>query len=77
VLTVRGKTKKQTAHELGATELTIKAHHRRVMEKMKAGSLAELVSIGERQRVSTHDDCYSRCNSMEISNQLLAGKRLA
>lgn len=77
VLTVRGKTKKQTAHELGATERTIKAHHRRVMEKMKAGSLAELVSIGERLRVSTHDDYYSRCNSMEILNPLLAGKRLA
>jgi len=77
VLIVRGKTNKQAAHELEATERTIKAYRRRVMEKMKTGSLAELVSIGERLRVSTHDDYYSRCNSMEISNPLLAGKRLA
>ncbi|CCE07053.1 Nodulation protein W [Bradyrhizobium sp. STM 3843] len=48
VLIVRGRMNKQIAHELGATERTIKAHRRSVMEKMKAGSLIELVSIGER-----------------------------
>jgi FixJ family two-component response regulator len=47
-LVVRGKLNKQIAHELGATERTIKAHRHQVMEKMKVQSLAELVSIAER-----------------------------
>jgi RNA polymerase sigma factor (sigma-70 family) len=47
-LVVRGKTNKKVAHELGATERTIKAHRRRVMEKMQVQSLAELVSLAER-----------------------------
>lgn len=56
VLVVQGKITKQIAHELGAAARTIKAHRHRVMEKMKAGNLAELVSIGERLGVSAHDD---------------------
>ncbi|MBR1120975.1 response regulator transcription factor [Bradyrhizobium lablabi] len=47
-LVVRGKLNKQIAHELGATERTIKAHRHQVMEKMKVQSLAELVTIAER-----------------------------
>jgi FixJ family two-component response regulator len=47
-LVVRGRLNKQVAHELGATERTIKAHRHQVMEKMKVQSLAELVSIAER-----------------------------
>lgn len=47
-LVVRGRLNKQIAHELGATERTIKAHRHQVMEKMKVHSVAELVSIAER-----------------------------
>jgi RNA polymerase sigma factor (sigma-70 family) len=47
-LIVRGKTNKQVGNVLGATERTIKAHRRRVMEKMQVQSLAELVSLAER-----------------------------
>ena len=47
-LVVHGRLNKQIAHELGATERTIKAHRHQVMEKMKVQSLAELVSIAER-----------------------------
>jgi len=47
-LVVRGKLNKQIAHELGATERTIKAHRHKVMEKIKVQSLAELVSLAER-----------------------------
>jgi RNA polymerase sigma factor (sigma-70 family) len=47
-LTVRGRINKQTAHELGTTERTVKAHRHQVMEKMQVHSLAELVSIAER-----------------------------
>jgi FixJ family two-component response regulator len=46
-LMVRGKINKQIAHELGTTERTVKAHRQQVMEKAKAQSLAELVSIAE------------------------------
>ena len=47
-LVIRGKTNKQVAAILGATERTIKAHRHRVMEKMQVQSLAELVSVAER-----------------------------
>ena len=47
-LVVRGQANKQAAHALGCTVRTIKAHRHRVMEKMQARSLAELVSIRER-----------------------------
>ena len=47
-LIVRGQTNKQVGNALGATERTIKAHRHRVMEKLQAQSLAELVSLAER-----------------------------
>ena len=50
-LIVRGNTNKQIARALGGTERTIKAHRHRVMEKMQARSLAELVSLAERAGV--------------------------
>ena len=47
-LVIRGRTNKQVANVLGATERTIKAHRHKVMEKMQVQSLAELVSLAER-----------------------------
>jgi FixJ family two-component response regulator len=47
-LVARGKMNKQIAFDLGTTERTIKAHRKRVMEKLSAGSIAELVSMAER-----------------------------
>jgi FixJ family two-component response regulator len=44
----RGDLNKQIAYELGTTERTIKAHRHNLMEKLRAGSLAELVLIAER-----------------------------
>jgi FixJ family two-component response regulator len=46
-LVVRGEMNKQIAHQLGATERTIKAHRHRVMKKMAVQSFAELVSSAE------------------------------
>jgi RNA polymerase sigma factor (sigma-70 family) len=47
-LVARGKMNKQIAIDLGATERTIKAHRKRVMEKLNASSIAELVTMAER-----------------------------
>lgn len=47
-LVVRGKLNKQIAHDLGASERTIKAHRHSIMEKFKIRSVAELVSIAEK-----------------------------
>jgi RNA polymerase sigma factor (sigma-70 family) len=46
-LVVEGLGNKQVGWQLGATEKTIKVHRARVMEKMEAGSLAELVRMSE------------------------------
>lgn len=45
---IRGKMNKQVAFELGTTERTIKAHRHKVMEKMQARSVVELVTGAER-----------------------------
>ena len=45
---VTGKLNKQIALELGIVEKTVKLHRARVMKKMQAGSLAELVQLAER-----------------------------
>ncbi len=47
-LVAGGMANKLIAFELGTVEKTIKVHRARVMEKMQAGSLAELVRLAER-----------------------------
>jgi FixJ family two-component response regulator len=44
-LVVTGMLNKQIGHDLGIAEKTVKVHRARVMEKMRAGSLAELVRL--------------------------------
>jgi RNA polymerase sigma factor (sigma-70 family) len=51
----RGKMNKEIADELGTTERTIKAHRRRVMEKIQVASLAELVVIAARLGILVRD----------------------
>ena len=46
-LVVTGLGNKQVGWQLGATEKTIKVHRARAMEKMEAGSLAELVRMAD------------------------------
>ena len=48
VLVAQGLLNKVIAARLGTAEKTIKVHRGRVMKKMEAGSLAELVRISER-----------------------------
>jgi FixJ family two-component response regulator len=44
-LVVTGRLNKQVGGELGISEITVKAHRGRMMRKMNAGSLADLVNM--------------------------------
>ena len=48
ILVVSGMLNKQIAFDLGMSEKTVKVHRARVMDKMKAKSLADLVRMAER-----------------------------
>lgn len=50
-LVVTGMLNKQIAGHLGIAEKTVKVHRARVMEKMRAGSVAELVRLADRAGV--------------------------
>ena len=52
-LVVSGLLNKQVGAELGISEITVKAHRGRMMRKMKADSLAELVNMAARLRLSS------------------------
>jgi FixJ family two-component response regulator len=49
-LVVSGLLNKQVGGELGISEITVKAHRGKVMQKMKADSLADLVKRATRLR---------------------------
>lgn len=51
-LVVTGRLNKQIAGELGTTDLTVKVHRGRVMRKMGADSLADLVRMAEKLKIS-------------------------
>src|SRR3989475_10878338 len=50
-LVVSGLLNKQVGGELGISEITVKAHRGKVMRKMKADSLADLVNMAARLRI--------------------------
>ena len=50
-LVVSGLLNKQVGGELGISEITVKAHRGKVMRKMKADSLADLVKMAARLRL--------------------------
>jgi FixJ family two-component response regulator len=52
-LVVSGLLNKQVGGELGISEITVKAHRGKVMQKMKADSLADLVRMATRLRRAT------------------------
>jgi FixJ family two-component response regulator len=54
-LVVRGLLNKQAGFELGISEITVKAHRGRVMEKMEARSLADLVTMAAKLGVVLPD----------------------
>src|SRR5215471_7331180 len=51
-LVVSGLLNKQVGGELGISEITVKAHRGQVMQKMKANSVADLVKMAGRLRLS-------------------------
>ena len=51
-LVVAGKLNKQVAGDLGISEITVKAHRGKMIEKMKADSLADLVRIAATLRIA-------------------------
>jgi FixJ family two-component response regulator len=51
-LVASGLLNKQVGDELGISEITVKAHRGRVMQKMKADSIADLVKIAGKLRLS-------------------------
>lgn len=58
-LVTAGLLNKQIGAELGATERTIKVHRARVMEKMKAGSVADLVRMAQQLDIDRNGECPS------------------
>jgi len=54
VLVVSGLSNKQVGAELGISEITVKAHRGRVMQKMQAESLPDLVKIATLRLTPAH-----------------------
>jgi FixJ family two-component response regulator len=52
-LVVSGLLNKQVGFELGISEITVKAHRGKVMRKMKANSLVDLVNMAATLRLET------------------------
>lgn len=55
-LVVSGLLNKQVGGELDISEITVKAHRGRVMRKMKAGSLADLVNMAAKLGISARNN---------------------
>jgi len=57
---VSGLLNKQTASELGTSEITIRIHRGQIMRKMQAQSLADLVRIAERLHIPLPETSFNK-----------------
>jgi FixJ family two-component response regulator len=55
-LVVSGRLNKQAAGELGISEITVKQHRGKMMRKMKASSLPDLVNMAAELRIASEQD---------------------
>ena len=51
-LVASGMANKQVGSDLGISEITVKAHRGKVMEKMQANSIADLVNMAGKLRLA-------------------------
>jgi FixJ family two-component response regulator len=68
-LVAAGLLNKQIGAELAAAEKTIKQHRGRVMDKMEAESLAELVLMAERLGIRPAETDFSKAKGKLISQR--------
>ena len=60
-LVVSGLLNKQAAAELGISEVTLQIHRSKIMQKMEAASLADLVRFAERLQIPiTHSQASGK-----------------
>ena len=76
---VSGRLNKEIASELGITERTVKEHRGRVMEKMEANSIAELVTmiVTVRLRETKDDDLSDTDRGEDQAAHVTLGNFLA
>jgi FixJ family two-component response regulator len=66
-LVVTGMLNKQIAGRLGTCERTIKVHRARIMKKMEAGSVADLVRMADRLGLSATAPSPSESRRMALT----------
>ena len=64
-LVVSGRLNKQVGSELGISEITVKVHRGKVMRKMKADSLCDLVRMASRLCVTPSTPAWRTASSWE------------
>lgn len=71
VLVVSGLLNKQVGGELGISEITVKGHRGEVMQKMKAGSVAELVRMAVKLRLREADQMAAKAFDCDPIEELI------
>lgn len=75
-LVVQGLLNKQIAGRLGTTEQTVKVHRGRVMQKMQATSIAQLVHIAERLEAGRGDPAPEPSASWNRETEAVVGRKM-